>query len=259
MKPTVEQLKKRIFDSCTDPECGDDKPGYRLVKSSGKVVIEDCRCMVQYKRQMRYVTAGVPGLFWEFDLRELIPAFKRNNTESLGAFRIWLEELDAAIHDGASLLLWSVDHGTAKSAMASIAIRRALDKQYNCLWFAGTRLFDEFLRDSRRDRSELGALIDQSQLVVIDEVDKIYIPGGDDPRLTRSMAIDFFNRLYEQRISVIGTSQLAVESLRENYPEAIVDRMLGWDEVQWEGVKYRKRTPRWLDQVIEKKARSGKN
>lgn len=48
-----------------------------------------------------------------------------------------------------------------------------------------------------------------------------------------------FNRIYEQRVPVLATSNKSRESLQEVYPSPTFDRMLEWDTLELLGTAYR--------------------
>lgn len=146
-KLTPEELNKRIFSACEEPECGPSKPGYVLESFADgkKARFRDCRCMLLFKQQLKYLKSDVPELFWDFSYKDLTKRFKQANAANLGLFKMWVEDLDAVfkVGAGASLMLWSSDHGAAKSALASVAVRNAIDAGKRVFWISGMDLFDD--------------------------------------------------------------------------------------------------------------------
>ena len=203
--------------------------------------------MTLYKQQVGYLLAGIPERFWSFTYRDLTKTFRQANSASLGLFKIWSDDLASILQIGASLMLWSADHGTAKSALASVPARKALDGNKRVLWLSGMTLFDELcLRDTSM---LLWAKIDQTDLLVLDEIDKVFAPG--ETKYAWGHLTEFFNRLYEQKVPVISTANQPLADLSNIYPTAVFDRIQEWDSLEFYGVNYRFQIS-YLEQIAKK-------
>lgn len=249
---TCEELKKRIFDECKHPECGKDKSGV-IYKSAGayRVTITDCRCMARFRREVRYLTAGVPERLWSFDYNDLLPTFIDKNARVLGQIKLWTSNITDVLSTGASLHLFSGDSGSGKSALASVIIRTVLDVGLPALWVRGTDLFDRMLKED--DRVAFLDGVSRARMVVLDDIDSIYIP--DAQRNSFLSIVKMFSILYDNQIPVVATSGVPISGMPESYPRIVRERMAEWDELELRGVDHRKRKSKMGQYIKNEEAR----
>jgi len=239
--PTVDELRKEIVESCDLCE----GRGYQVSFSGEKGRFSDCECMKKLKSFMALLEVGVPPRFWDFDFSMLTSEYKKKNSVAVGQIRLWLKSLPDVISEGAGLLLWSKDHGAAKTALAAVLAKEAMRLESQVAWVWGTDLFDVFLSRARREPSPVLERVEHADLVIIDEIDKIYLPKEEDsdPRMTRSFACEFFDRIYRETTAVIATGNRSIEGMEESdvLPSAVIDRIGEWDQVEFSGIKYRRK------------------
>lgn len=246
----VDELRKEIVGSC--PDCGGEGSVLEP-QGNNRSRFVDCHCQIKLNRYIAYMRVGIPERFWEFKYSDLVDKFVEQNAASLGLYKIWLEEIPELVDLGAGVLLWSKDHGTAKTALASLIARRAIELGLTVRWVYGTDLFNEFMNRSHSDHSIIDSL-DSYHLIVVDEVDKIYIPPerDGDPKMTRAIATEFFDKIYRSKVAVLATGNTNIQSLSSKYPEAIVDRMREWDEIPFVGVGFRQGVS-YLQEVLKRR------
>ena len=245
---TVNDLYASIVSKC--PKCSGT--GYQVTRGECSGQFDDCICMNTFSEYKTYLLAGIPERFWGFDLDHFRDDFYDKNSINIGSYLTWSDELGHDALRGSGILLWSGDHGTAKSAMASLVAKEGLKRGLRVHWFSGTALYDLLLQDSSFEESRVLKEIDKSELIIIDEVDKIFIPVGER-KLVRARLSEFFNRIYEQLVIVIATSNCPIDDLQD-YPSDIVDRMYEWDALKLVGVDYRKQQSR-LQQLCKAHAK----
>lgn len=244
--PSAEALHAEIVKACK--ACGGK--GYSLKPTAKGVSFVDCECMTKLKRSLAYLRIGLPDRYWDFDHRHLIDEFKTANKTALWRLKTWSERLvDYMIPHGAGLLLWSPEHGAAKSALAAVVAKQAMDAGVAMKWFDGSDLHQALTHWQNDDEENLNVLevLNEVKFVVIDEVDKIYIPTDKPDSRIRSTTCEFFDRIYRQRIAVLATGNLR-ESVDEKspdidalpYPSSIKDRMSEWDYIRFAGSSYRR-------------------
>lgn len=249
-KLTIEELKERVWNACPEPPlCGPRKPGsiFTQVTPSERfpdgVAKRPCPCMALFRQQLSYLRAGVPERFWDFNYEDLIPEFSQANRDNLKIFMAWIGNLPLVFRERPGLLLWSEDHGTAKSALASIAARKAIDAGKRILWVSGPGLFDALRRDEDPEDEDFVPLLDrlnQTDFIVLDELDKIYFP--DESRLTWGRLFAFFDRVYNLQAVAVATSNKPLKVLLNTYPSGVLSRISGWDNLEFVGVDFRART-----------------
>ena len=207
--------------------------------------------MLEFNRFKTYLQSGIPERFWKFDLSHICDEFYKKNKTVLGALNVWMDELGTSALSGAGILIWSRDHGTAKSALAALIEKKGIDIGLRVSWYSGTALYDILLQDSGFDRSRVLDDIDNTDLLILDEVDKIYIPEGER-KVVRARVCEFFNRFYEQLVTTVATANCQVGDLQALYPSTLIDRMLEWDELHLAGIDYRQKQSR-LQELLDAK------
>jgi len=245
---TVDDLHASIVGKC--PKCSG--AGYQIARDEHSGQFNDCSCMTTFNEYKKYLLAGIPERFWAFNHDHFRSDFYEKNSITIGSYYLWTDELGHEALRGSGILLWSGDHGTAKSAMASLAAKQGVENGLRVRWFSGTALYDLLLRDSSFEESQVLKEVDKSELIIIDEVDKIFIPVGER-KLVRARLSEFFNRIYEQLVIVVATSNCPIDDLQD-YPSDIVDRMYEWDALELKGVDYRRHQSR-LQKLIKTNAK----
>ena len=201
------------------------------------LVVEQQELVVVLVEQLRCMNIGIPERYWEFRMKDLEKTFTKNNALSIGSFKLWLEYMPMAFEDGNGLLLWSEHHGSAKTALASVAARKAFMLKKRVAWVDGETLLNVLLGEHNAALSVIGGLSNVDALV-IDEIDKIHV-SASDTSYSSNLVSGYFNEIWNRKIVVIATSNKPLSGLKSVLPAAAVDRISSWDDLEFKGSGYR--------------------
>lgn len=216
--------------------------------------------MVEFSRALRCLSSGIPQRYWDFRIDDIRSSFRKINTINLNLFRIWIDQISIAFEDGNGLFLWSEDYGSGKTAMAATAAKAAIRLRKRVRWYKGESLFPRFMGRAE-EIIEVYRELDELDLVVIDELDKLHVVeerAGGGTRLSRSAVSGWFNELWDQKIVVVATANCKVKDLSKTFPESALSRIQSWVNLAFKGDE-EPRTKPTLDRMVSAAEKESKN
>ena len=72
----VKRLKDQVVGKICGGKC---EQGALLINK----VFQDCECLIEFKKQFKFVCASIPRKYWNFTLDDLLPAFVSSNDTAL--------------------------------------------------------------------------------------------------------------------------------------------------------------------------------
>jgi len=213
-------------------------------QSSG-VILEnrtfiDCECMVEYKKYLSFLNAGINDRYWNFGYKDLEKKFVKDNTLALRYINAYREKLDKMIEKGVGIYIQGKP-GLAKSAIAYLILKEAIAKNYTCYSIRMSKLTNltcESVNDTEK-KDMLDWLINDIDLLLIEEIDKDY-KIADTNKWAGKNINEFFGDLYNSRHSLIVTSNIPRNELKGIQADNVIDRLAELIEVSFVGVSYRK-------------------
>jgi len=240
-KNDVEELKNSIIGIACKNSC--NKTGVILSEN----VFLDCSCQKEFQNKVKLLIANIPKKYWDFDLRYLTEEFVKENKNSLLIIQQFRDKIDVAVKDGIGLYVQG-DVGLAKSALSSYLLKYAIRKDvvaYSVRMSQLTKLIFDSLKEPE-SKMQMEWIKKEVQLLLIDEIEKDY-KLNDLSQFAAIQANDFFGMLYEKKKSLIVTSNVSKEGLRQSHPANIVDRLEELIDVVFTGNSYRRQ-----DQALKK-------
>jgi len=203
------------------PKCN----GTRVVlrKTSNGIVFDDCSCVAQDAWEYKLKLSNVPEKYRNFKLHDLSDDFLDENEEFINIVLDYMEHLPTRIKEGKGLFFQS-DPGLAKSSLAALIVKRALEFNFTCYMGRMSRYISfkfEALRNPEI-KDFIDKLVLDVDLLVIEEIEKVYMVGDADA-MTEILVSEFFGELYDNKKPLIITSNLPRGDLGK-LPSHLLDR-----------------------------------
>lgn len=221
------------------PLCG----GTRVIihSTSDGILFENCKCVDEISWKHKLNVSNVPEKYRDFEFSRLSPEFVAENKEDLDVVVNYITNIDEYLSKGVGLFFQS-DPGLAKSSLAALVVKAALKKGYECYMGRMSKFltlkFDALSDSTARDL--LTWIVRDTRLLVIEEIEKVYLANTDNA-ITEILIAEFFGELYDNKKSLILTSNLPRKDLKR-IPYYLLDR---FDEmlldVIFVGESFRKR------------------
>lgn len=201
----------------------------------------DCSCVEEFKRRLKFLQSNIPKKYWEFDLRNLTKEFCDENKTSLEILKKYSSKIKEMTKEGVGLYIQGAS-GLAKTALSYYVLKEGLKKDLVCYSISMSQLtkilFDISITENKEKINFLKNSID---LLIIEEIEKDY--NIDKPNsYLGSLVNDFFRALYDNKKSLIITSNVAKKDLRDAKIHAsnLVDRFEELVDVILVGKSFRK-------------------
>jgi DNA replication protein DnaC len=231
----VKRLKDQIIGKFCGGKC-EKRDGAVLVNR----VFQDCECLIEFRKQHRFMCAGIPKKYWDFTLDDLLPTFHSSNEVALQLVQRYVEKVGEMIDSGVGLYIQGKS-GLAKSAIASYILKEAQLKDYECYCIRMSQLTKTIFEslDEYDKRDLLKWIKDSVQLLLIDEVDKDYKVQNVEG-FAGNQINEFFGDIYNSRKALIVTSNLSKQDLSKVHALNVVDRLSELADIVLVGESYRK-------------------
>ena len=201
----------------------------------------NCNCVEEFERQLRLLQSSIPKKYWEFDLRNLTKDYSKANDISLKIIKGYTDKIKEMIDKGVGLYIQGA-HGLAKSALSYYILKEAIKSDIVCYSINMsqlTKLFYDIREEGAKERIEW--IKESVQLLLVEEIEKDYNVDKSNT-YAGSMVNDFFRTIYDNKKSLILTSNLTKESLRKNkiHAENVIDRFEELVDIILTGDSFRK-------------------
>ena len=229
----IKRLKDQVIGKICGGKC---EQGALLVNK----VFQDCECLIEFKKQFKFVCASIPRKYWNFTLDDLLPAFVSSNNDALSLVKGYLEKVEEMVEQGVGLYIQGKS-GLAKSAIASYILKEAQLKGYECYCIRMSQLTKTVFEslDEPEKRDLLKWMKDRVQLLLIDEIDKDYKVQNVEG-FAGNQINEFFGDVYNSRKALIVTSNLSKKDLSKVHALNVVDRLSELADIVLVGESYRK-------------------
>lgn len=158
------RLQKELVDSCKDCE----GTGYLPPINPGE--INPCKCMAVHTYACSLLEANIPRDYWwlALDSLEVEDEYKK--------FVVWFNaRLDKAIKSGMGILFMGAN-GIGKTSMQCAVGKEAVVQGYTVQYFTA----QQYLEAKKAKNEELLLAMESAQVILLDELDKVYISKGSD-------------------------------------------------------------------------------
>ena len=193
---TLESIKKILVKKHS--EC--KGRGYKYIDGE----IEKCQCMKIFSYIIELVKSKIPQDYWNlsFDDLDIVSNYKK-------VVQHYIKYLDNAISKGQGLLITGKLRGVGKTSMACEIGKEAIIKRY----FVYYNLMQNIVSDKFTDKQEIINKIKNSELVIIDELDKVMMKEGSN---LKKQIENFLRDLLHMCKSIILCSNADIDELEKS-------------------------------------------
>lgn len=195
------------------------------------------RCSVKTTALHRYYESNIPIEYWNFNMKEFVgpDTFKK-------VYYNTVENLQAVYSDGKSFSLLGT-HGTGKTTIATSILRRAAERNYNCLYTTLTDTVNAIIEAPFDEKYSAKRELVQVDLLVIDELDSRFFTASES-------TADLFGKSLENIIRTrfanklpnifISNSPNMLEGFNGAFKESLGSLMANIKEFAARGIDFRK-------------------
>jgi DNA replication protein DnaC len=240
----VESLKLSTIGKVCNNKCGGR--GALLINSN----FLNCDCVDEFERQLRLLQSNIPKKYWDFNLENLTKEYSDNNNIPLTIIKSYISKIKEMAEKGVGLYIQG-SYGLAKSALSFYILKEAIKEKIVCYSINMsqlTNLFYDFKDSKNTDRIEW--IKEYVQLLVVEEIEKDYNIEKSNT-YAGSLVNDFFRVIYDNKKSLILTSNLPKKKLREDkiHADNVIDRFEELVDIILVGNSFRKQDEN-LKQII---------
>lgn len=232
------QVVTNLKDSVVGKVCNNKCNGTGVLFENN--VIVDCVCIKEFLSKVKYLGAGIPKKYWDFNLRNLLGKFEVDNRISIELIKNYCKKVSDMVKEGVGLYLQG-ESGLAKSALAYYILKEALKQNIICYSIRMSHL-SELLYDSQRDEIKLSKvewIREEVELLMIDEIDKDYKVDSTVSFVGNQVNM-FFSDMYDCGKSLIVTSNVPKTGLSGIQADNVIDRLSELADIVFIGESYRK-------------------
>jgi len=201
-------LKAELVDECT--LCG----GVGIDSS-----LRECKCRVVQHYLNSLIEAKIPVKFWDLTFEDLS---KVRPEEALRLVEHYMTSLKAAISRSLGLLFIGAN-SRGKTALQCIVGKEAIAQGYCVQYFTAQQYVDA--AKAKGDKSKLLEEYESGQLILLDELDKVYIAKASD--FVPKTLEDFVRRMISKGASLVICTNLLEEELVEMFGETTMSILQG--------------------------------
>lgn len=197
-------------------------------KDTGYIGTAKCHCLKQAITDFIYEQSNIKNqlqtenfatLSYEFYQGEDLLRYK-NAVETCHNF---VNNFNSDFHN---ILLYGTV-GTGKSFLSGCIAKELIEKGHTVLYFSATSLFDSLAQttfdyNAREERSRLMEDLQECDLLIIDDLGTEYTNS-----FTLSQLFSLINERFLRKKSLVISSNLGLEELRDRYSERIFSRLTG--------------------------------
>lgn len=169
-----------------------------------------------------YVMANIPEKYFKFKY-SIIKNYllgQDHNKKEIEKLDKYLNSLDKAAKKGIGLYL-SGSHGTAKTTIATIILRRAIKKRFKCFFWKSAEIV-EFIRSGWKNeyrRIFFDYVINNVDFLVIDDVARLF---GIEKTNAEQLYIDqIFTKRDDKNLATIITANHSLDKNKKHFGEAL--------------------------------------
>lgn len=210
LKSALLSLKAEIVEPCE--ECG----GAAYFEQTTPGALNPCRCMTAFYYLSYLVEARIPRDYWWLSLDDL------DLVEDKYKEFVWyyLEHLDKAVKRGLGVMFLG-KNGTGKTSMQCAIGKEAVVQGYRVRYFTA----QQYIEAGRGNTKDSGLLDDyeSADVILLDEVDKVYIKSGSDyvPKTIE----EFLRRMVSANKVVIACTNYTGDELTEAFGTSTVSML----------------------------------
>jgi len=219
----VEELKKSIIGVVCNNKC--QGTGVITEKVEGTLQFNDCKCVDDFKWHCGLQSANIPKKYWDFNLKDLLKKFVKENNVALGLIDGYSKQCDEMIKEGVGLYIQGTN-GLAKTALSCYILKEFIKKEKRAYFIRMSRL-TTLIFESMRDegaKKKIDFIRKNVQILVIDEIEKDY-KVDDTSSFSGVHVSEIFDDLYETKKCLIVTSNLPKKELGKIHSASVVDRL----------------------------------
>lgn len=211
---------KKVKDSCTI--CGGS--GYSQKEENGRIIFEDCSCVLRISKKLELIEANIPPQYWDFDFRNLTRKFREENSKPYTYLKNYLDNIKENVAKGKSFWLAS-SPGLAKSSIICYFLREAI-KSGKTAYYSRTshiisKKFEAFGNEDTRNFLEY--LVNDVDIIALEEIEKVRLLSERD--MINHLFNELISDLYDRNKAVLISSNIPRKEVLKMFPTYIQDRL----------------------------------
>jgi DNA replication protein DnaC len=167
-----------------------------------------------------YVLANIPEKYFDFEFEQIVPKLMQSedNHEQIEKLERYLDSLDKAAEKGIGLYL-SGEHGVAKTTIATIVLKKAIQLNYRCFFAKSTEIV-EFARSGWKNEERkmfIDYVTNTVDFLVIDDIARLV-----DVTSSEKIHIDkIFTKRDDMNLVTIMTANHEISENKKVFGEAL--------------------------------------
>lgn len=226
VKKQLYAIRSELVDVCE--ECSGI--GYLEPDVPGEE--KPCRCMAVYQYVMELVIANIPQRYWTLELEEL-----QVDDLYIELASKYIQNIDRAKANGLGMIFFG-SNGTGKTSIMCELGKAAVISGYRTTYVTAQQFIDSKV-GSKKNEDTLAVLDDceNSDVILLDEVDKMYMKSGSDYVL--KTIEDFLRRTLSSNRIVIACTNHTQDEFSEMLGSSTVSMLKRHNQfVQVDGPDY---------------------
>ena len=209
-------IRDIVYNECDTKECGGKF--YTFEQTESGIKIKDCKCKKKLELYNKYLEAGIPIEFWNFNVENIDETFDR---KILNDFNVFSEKIKMCVVNKVKFWFYG-DNGQGKTTIAVLMLKEVLKAGYT------GKIIKAFQLIKHLYNGEID-LLDNLDFIIIDELDKL-------PNIENTI-LNFSNVVadYMDKKSMIFISNKNMEHFKREkiYPEFFISRLKSFEKIHF--------------------------
>jgi len=191
----IYKIKEKIVHNC------------KICKGQGRYIkneiMFECQCMKNTMYILDLIKSNIPSDYWNLSLKGL-----KVEKDVKNEVQYYIEHIDNAIEKGIGLFFTCNTRGVGKTSLACEIAKEAIVKRYDVYY----NLMQSIVSDKFTDNQEIIQKIKNSELIIIDEMDKVAMKKESN---LSSQIENFLRELLSAGKTVIMCSNMSLKEIEE--------------------------------------------
>lgn len=229
----LSKIKHKLLSSC------------ELCKGSGHFNNLRCECLKEFEKYVMYSYSGIAEEYWR-----LSKADWEGDGIALDQVLRYIQHLDNAYEHGLGLILFDTQNGTGKTFLASLVLKRAIEKKYRVKFIVLSEMLSLIKQFTPESQEDFNKNIREADLLCLDNVGSEYRPA-DFGAFCRAIVDELVRFRDRHKLPTILTTNLLEKDIYEIYGRNVSSLLEGkCKRIQVLGEDFRKRKKFNYDRLL---------
>ena len=211
------------IEALTVKKCGICKGESFLIKHvNNQYILEDCKCVDELKRDLKYDVAKISQEWWKFGIDDLEKDFPKNIIDDIKYFQ---DNVRNCVLNKVQFYFWG-RNGNGKNLLSILMLKSLIDKGYKGIFMSSFEILN-YLYTGNTDNLMV------YDFIVLDEVDKVM-----SNKITDTCNVIIHLLEYKSLVLLSNTSPSDL-SIKLRYPQNFIERIKNVKEIKFPDKDYR--------------------